>query len=682
MNNNDVENRLKTDVGIPESLKPENIEKKLEKIDVNSTVPVDPVGDGTEFKEEKKKKNIFWYSLAAAAVLICVVGFSVLGMKVYKAVKELDKKMVANNEIFSTTESTAVSECTTEAAPQDSSDQTAAADSSVDEDSNYHKAYTILSAYQSQYTYYDDVEYAVEEGDDVVYEAESADGATFSLAGNDTAKYTTEAAREENHDYTETNVRTQGVDEGDIVKTDGEYIYSYVADTETINIYKVDEGKFSMESFINVTSDIMEGRELYINGDRLIFLGNSDYNYYGDLDLDSVTAIYDISDRKNPKELEVLHQDGYLSTSRLVDGILYTFSYKYVYTNDCEEDDIETYIPQVEDVVIADEDLVVPETSYSNGYVVATSVKVDDAKYVQKHAFMVPDNTLYMSTDNIYFSVNEYDWRNFSYMNSTRILKVSYDEGRLQVEGQGAVPGNLHDDYSIDEYDGYLRLVTTYYNNGTYNALYILDGDLKRVSVIKRIAEGEEIQSARFMGDKVFFVTFRNTDPLFSVDLSNPNKPEIVGFLELPGFSAYLHPYSENLLLGIGYEGDSAGLTGGIKMSMFDISDASDVKEIDKYVIEDADMASVIDNPNTLMHDKKDGYIGFAVSGYMDSETKYMVYDYEDGFDEKLEFRIPNSSWDEMAYLRGVVIDGYLYVIREDKMVSFDTENFSVIQED
>ena len=137
------------------------------------------------------------------------------------------------------------------------------------------------------------------------------------------------------------------------------------------------------------------------------------------------------------------------------------------------------------------------------------------------------------------------------------------------------------------------------------------------------------------MGDKVFFVTFRNTDPLFSVDLSNPNKPEIVGFLELPGFSAYLHPYSENLLLGIGYEGDSAGLTGGIKMSMFDISDASDVKEIDKYVIEDADMASVIDNPNTLMHDKKDGYIGFAVSGYMDSETKYMVYDYEDGFDEK-----------------------------------------------
>ena len=295
---------------------------------------------------------------------------------------------------------------------------------------------------------------------------------------------------------------------------------------------------------------------------------------------------------------------------------------------------------------------------------------------------MVPDNTLYMSTDNIYFSVNEYDWRNFSYMNSTRILKVSYDEGRLQVEGQGAVPGNLHDDYSIDEYDGYLRLVTTYYNNGTYNALYILDGDLKRVSVIKRIAEGEEIQSARFMGDKVFFVTFRNTDPLFSVDLSNPNKPEIVGFLELPGFSAYLHPYSENLLLGIGYEGDSAGLTGGIKMSMFDISDASDVKEIDKYVIEDADMASVIDNPNTLMHDKKDGYIGFAVSGYMDSETKYMVYDYEDGFDEKLEFRIPNSSWDEMAYLRGVVIDGYLYVIREDKMVSFDTENFSVIQED
>ena len=97
MNNNDVENRLKTDVGIPESLKPENIEKKLEKIDVNNTVPVDPVGDGTEFKEEKKKPNILLYSLAAAAVILCVAGISIIGMRAYKAVKELDKKMVNNS---------------------------------------------------------------------------------------------------------------------------------------------------------------------------------------------------------------------------------------------------------------------------------------------------------------------------------------------------------------------------------------------------------------------------------------------------------------------------------------------------------------------------------------------------------------------------------------------------------
>ena len=123
----------------------------------------------------------------------------------------------------------------------------------------------------------------------------------------------------------------------------------------------------------------------------------------------------------------------------------------------------------------------------------------------------------------------------------------------------------------------------------TTNTLYVLDDKLKELSRIEELAPDESIYSARFIGNTGYFVTFRQMDPLFSVDLSDPKKPEILGALKIPGFSEYLHPYGDGLLLGIGMDTDPTGMTtNGVKLSMFDVSDPKDVREIQKYVIEGA----------------------------------------------------------------------------------------------
>ena len=162
----------------------------------------------------------------------------------------------------------------------------------------------------------------------------------------------------------------------------------------------------------------------------------------------------------------------------------------------------------------------------------------------------------------------------------TEIAKFHYKDGRITGVAAGSVKGYLNDSFSLNEYDGTLRVVSTYYDEmwEEWNALYILDEKLQQLSAIEDLAQGETIRSARFFGTTGYFVTFRQTDPLFSVDLSDPENPKVLGELKISGFSSYLHFYGENLLLGIGYEADeNTGSTTGLKLSMFDISDPADL---------------------------------------------------------------------------------------------------------
>ena len=195
--------------------------------------------------------------------------------------------------------------------------------------------------------------------------------------------------------------------------------------------------------------------------------------------------------------------------------------------------------------------------------------------------------------------------------------------------------GYLNDSFSIDEYDGYLRMVVT---RGKTNAVYVLDQKLKLTGKITNLAKDERVYSARFLGDTGYFVTYKETDPLFSVDLSNPKNPKILGRLKIPGFSNYLHFYGEDKLLGIGMDVDKKGdVTDGVKLSMFDISDKKNVKEEHKYTLKDVYSTDVEWDYKAALIDVEKNIIGFPAGG--ENRQMYYLFSYteEKGFQTALD---------------------------------------------
>ncbi len=643
----------------------------------------------------KKKAYVYPLIIAAAAVLIFGLGFAIkLGRD------RLGTDTTAPDDTVVTTNDN-----------NDSGDDSGKDDNSLfkskkDYD-NYKKAYERLKSYKD---YLENERYYET---DIVYDgaiAEEAEEVTEAAAANETlATGDSMDKGDDAVDYTDTNVRTEGVYEADIIKTDGNYIYEYDHYTEHLNIYSVKDGQIESVGRENILEDDASFREMYINGDKLILMGekyNSDWNKR-----ETTIAIYDISNREDPEEERTIVQSGYYSTSRMVGNILYTFSVKQFDQDKLKKREYETYIPTVDGELVSNDDIFVQDETYCTAFTVITSVDVTSSEVVDSMGLMAGDDTLYVSSDNIYLTDRSWDWTSYSYNDESRILRISYNDGKLKSEATGTFPGYLNDDYSIDEYNGYVRLVTTYREDWVnYNGLYIYDMDMNKVSVIKNLAEGETIRSARFMGDTAYFVTFRNTDPLFAVDLSDPENPEIMDYLKIPGFSAYLHPYGENKLLGIGYDTDEWGWTNCVKLTMFDTTDPYNIKEESTKILYQYDSASVLEDRNAFMFNPNDMTFGFSVYGdrsylfdedsyyyYEDEEqmeqmkenidpnkngSYYMVFDYDEdkGFNIRMEEKLDMNGYmdySSMDNTRGIVIGDYIYVdIAGENIISYDTTNY------
>ena len=274
----------------------------------------------------------------------------------------------------------------------------------------------------------------------------------------------------------------------------------------------------------------------------------------------------------------------------------------------------------------------------------------DPTKQTDHLAFFGDGSQCYVSENNIYVYDTIYDAK-VSPVTQTEIRKVSYKNGELDGTGDVVIDGVINDSFSIDEYEGYLRVVTTIRENDdtsggvnpllridgasdvssqpadSTNALYVLNKDLKEVGRLENLAEGEQVYSARFMQESCYFVTYKQVDPLFSVDLSDPKKPKVLGELKIPGFSDYLHPYGDGLLLGIGMDVEEDGATvNGVKLSMFDISDPKDVKEVHKTVLEECYSTDVSYNYRAAFVDVEKNLIGFP--GYQEQQ-EYYIYSYD-----------------------------------------------------
>ena len=508
--------------------------------------------------------------------------------------------------------------------------------------------------------------------------------------------------------YSDTNLRENGVGEADIVKTDGKNIYTLCRSVVTITA--IDNG--SMEKLASIEQDAERYIEdIYVQDDKLVLfgtlgrqVGNSEDSeaYDGYYENNTYVQVYDISDPSNPKEIGNMEQSGGYNTSRIVDGYVYVLSQFHPYEDNVTARDL-WYIPEVQGKSIEAENIYMPQEAEGNEYTIITAFSLDNpSEKTDSKAVFGYSDVCYVSENNIYITSNYYEDSDVS---RTLIRKISYTDGKLVGVAQTKIKGMLNDSFSIDEYEGNLRLVTTIdeiYSNddimplnetadktekavaenvkdavpGT-NSLYVLNDKLEIIGSIHNLAKDETIYSARFMGDTGYFVTYRQVDPLFSVDLSDPENPKILGELKIPGFSEYLHPYGDGLLLGIGMEDDGNDEKDRrVKLSMLDISDPSNVKEIDKIVLKDSYYSTAFEDYKSVLADAEKNLIGFFTYG--ERET-YHIYGYDrvHGFTCKMQETTGKYAW----HVRGVYLQDTFYLIDGNQIESYRLADFEKVDD-
>jgi len=475
-------------------------------------------------------------------------------------------------------------------------------------------------------------------------------------------------------DYSGTNIQVPGVDEPDIVKTDGTYIY--VVSQNNIFIVKAYPPEDAIiESVITLDSNLSI-HNIFISDDRLVVF--SEYMIYRVLPIlydvvdskmilqrnnpETRVLIYDLTDIAKPELVkEVIVYSSYRD-ARLIGDYIYVITTQYYYTDN--EDENHTYIPMImvnnetfniplSDIYYAD----TPEKTNTLTYIISVNIKNDDEEVHCKIFLMGAADIIYVSHENIYIAyynnyyyyydyykiqdliydkiksllpqsvlsqidtVNSLDLEDYQkqevtswiikkaidtiltdqnkkqileslidQLEYTVIHRISINNGDIKYEVQGSVPGYVNNQFSFDEYKNHLRVSTTITGlSFTYylgdipprTNLYVLDMDLNIIGSMEDITPGtgERIYATRFIGDLCYLVTFRQTDPFFVIDLSDPYNPTLMGELKIPGYSTYLHPYDEDHVIGVGM------INNKVKISLFDVSDKENPLEVANYSI-------------------------------------------------------------------------------------------------
>ena len=408
---------------------------------------------------------------------------------------------------------------------------------------------------------------------------------------------------DEKADFGRTNTQVDYVDEADIIKNDGKYLYvlngAYDEKAEKykkfVNIIKAgSDGKMTLISKTEVNDDKFNPLEIYVLNDRLVVTGNVrvKYNqgyddfcghyYYGNDD--SRIVIYDIKDRAKPKLVRVFDQQGGNLNTRLIGSDLYIITTYYAGDlGKLTEDNVKDFVPSTIDSKRGKKSLspdciaLLPQIQ-TPSFAVMTRLDIEtDSTEVLTESVMGAGNNIYANTEGIFLASYSYDKETYNV--STDILRFRLGYKNMKCDGMGNVKGTILNQFSMDEYNGNFRIVTSSWEDDTRNnCLFVLGDDMKIVGKIEKIAPGETVKSVRFMGKKAYVVTFLQIDPLFAIDLSNPAKPKILGELKIPGFSSYLHPINENLLLGIGREDNK------LKFSLYDVSNPKNPVEKNKFL--------------------------------------------------------------------------------------------------
>ncbi len=500
------------------------------------------------------------------------------------------------------------------------------------------------------------------------------------------------SAQQKSVDYSTTNIQVAGVDEADIVKSDGKYLYIVSGQSLVIvDAYPPEGAKIVSKIELNRTP-----HEIFINDDKLVVFGY-DFNQYEIQPLPLIGAepsvekiaspliypyyssktfihVYDVSDRANPILKRNLSIDGDYFDSRMIDDHVYAvINQPFSLRDDIVPLPRIYYAEKQEEIAVTDVYYFdVPDNSYRFVTILSLNTQ-NDNEDISKNVYMMGySENLFVSQNNIYVTymkqlpytyyterlveqvllpllpsdvaneiravlqkdipsyektreaetifseyfntLNEDEKNNLMRNIETRtqkyyedlaketqktvIHKIAISNGKVEYKAQGEVPGSVLNQFSMDEYNGNFRIATTitsdFRSGATLNNVYVLDENLNIVGRLENLARTERIYSARFINDRLYLVTFRQIDPLFVIDLSDPTNPRVLGELKIPGVSQYLHPYDENHIIGIGKDaiaideqGREFALFQGVKISLFDVSDVANPKEKSSYVIGD-----------------------------------------------------------------------------------------------
>ncbi|MBO5935280.1 MAG: beta-propeller domain-containing protein [Clostridia bacterium] len=682
------------EITLPESLSAENIEKLI--------------NEKGSIIEPKRivsfpKKNVAkWISVAATLVILigvaAVVGLGNLPVEKANQLNDEEQQQIIENHVAQTSDY-----------------------------SEIHK--TVLSYYKEIYNRNYDL---LTDSDDGFFNGifnfgskdtaaeDIASGNSSSSSATGTLATDTESASTQ---HSTTNTQVQGVDEADIVKTDGKYIYYIV--NNTINIVECDEdAKMKLVSKIKLTDYIdydFYPSEMYLYNDNLIVLLRETSEYqpvsYSNsngvvcdcmcyaVKTDTVVKCFDISDRANPQESFTHKLTGEYISSRVTDGKLITVAQFRIPYDSVLADDFDGACEVVKDVCV-------PEYSVGDGelkkipsdrikvfdeknptcYTVTSVLNLEDMSAEPKvNAFLGGAEEIYCTREEIFVAETIYmTWTNSEqiiatddlgnkYETSTKVHKMNITDDGVEYVASATVGGMCINQFSMDKHGDYFRIAT---NGWDYNVaerktmVYVLDKDMKIVGFLDNIAPEEQMKSARFMGDVLYLVTFMQTDPLFVVDLSDPENPEIKGELKIPGFSTYLHPAGDGLLIGVGEGGTMTGTDGTAKISLFDVSDPYNLKELDNYST--GSYAYFTGNHKEFVVVDENTY---AVALYYDhSYGKLVVFSVTDGgivIDDIYNAKTGTT----YGKTRGVFINDNVYVVNGTGIISYKNGNETPVHE-
>ncbi|WP_010491490.1 beta-propeller domain-containing protein [Paenibacillus elgii] len=526
-------------------------------------------------------------------------------------------------------------------------------------------------------------------GDNAVAVTEKSSAAAPQAAGS-ASKQASDAAAPT---YSGTNVQVQGVDEADVIKTDGTYIYQVNRDRVLVTKASPAES-MSVVSTVYWADPNFYPQELYVDDHYLVVVGNTSYPTYeksGPVPYDASpaasvepdigtakkmvvwpgrptrsttkTIVYELGDRTQLKQVREAELEGHYVSSRKIGDSLYVATNKsmnYFWIMRQEADSVAKQanesLPAYRDSAVGDqfitigyEDIRYFPKAVEPNYLLIGGLKLSkpDQK-MQVTSYLGSGQNVYASPDNLYVTVSEYEPLKENEQTvqadgkttfipaplnmTSAIYKFGMDNGTVRYVGRGKVPGHALNQFSMDEHNGYFRIATTsgdMWRNDEHtskNNVYVLNESLSVVGKLEGLAPGERIYSVRYAGNRAYMVTFKNTDPLFVLDLSNPQAPAMLGKLKIPGYSDYLHPYDENHLIGFGKEAvevankkgdgsDTVAFYQGMKLALFDVSDVANPKELFKETIGDRGTESpLLYNHKALLFSKEKQLLAFPVT--------------------------------------------------------------------